>query len=271
VPDLAIHEQPYQQPRKSAKRWLSIVLIICIVLVGFFIAVLYVAYSKEVGVTVIRIDGMIVTSDQIGADTTGSEVIGDRLRTAADDPMVEAIVLRINSPGGTPAAAQEIIGDIDYAKAKKPVVVSMGDIATSAAYWISSHADRIYADPDTITAGIGTIWKFNDVSRWMSNEGYNTTVIKSGSLKDMGSEARPLTEEERAYAQKLVDDSFETFIGDILLQRNVSRSDIEDARVIRGADARRIGLVDDLGNLNDAIDGARELAKVRSSHLAVPS
>jgi len=271
VPDLTIHEQPYQPPEKSPRRWIFLILIACVALVGLFIAMMYLTYSDNIGIAVIRIDGTIATGNQYNSDISGSEVVGGELRAAADDPMVEAIVLRVNSPGGTPAGAQEIIEDLDYAKSRKPVVVSMGDMATSAAYWISSHADRIYANPDTMTAGIGTIWTFSDISTWMGREGYNTTIIKSGSMKDMGTDSRPLSEEEMAYAQKLVDDSFENFMGDILMQRNISRSEIENARVIRGAEAQRLGLVDELGNLNDAIDGARNLAKLRSSSLAVLS
>ena len=100
--------------------------------------------------------------------------------------MVEAIVLRVNSPGGTPAAAQEIIGDLEYAKTKKPVVVSMGDMGTSAAYYVSAHADRIYANPDTFTAGVGVIWKFSDISRWMEKEGYNLTYSQVRQQKGYG-------------------------------------------------------------------------------------
>ncbi|MEN6609370.1 MAG: signal peptide peptidase SppA [Methanoregulaceae archaeon] len=269
--DLTIYEQPYQPPQKSPRRWIFLILIACVALVGLFIAMMYLTYSDNIGIAVIRIDGTIATGNQYDSDVSGSEIVGGELRAAADDPMVEAIVLRVNSPGGTPAGAQEIIEDLDYAKTKKPVVISMGDMATSAAYWISSHGDRIYANPDTITAGVGTIWTFSDISSWMGREGYNTTIIKSGSMKDMGTDSRPLTEEETAYAQNLVNDSFETFIGDVLLQRNVSRNEIENARVVRGAEARRIGLVDELGNLNDAIEGAKSLAKVRSSSLAVLS
>ena len=271
MPDIIISEHPVNPPRRPPHRLVLILLVSCIVVLSLFIVILFVTYSGEAGVTVIRIDGPIATGSENTGQISGSEAIGDELRNAADDPMVEAIVIRVNSPGGTPAGAQEIIEDIDYAKSKKPVVVSMGDMATSAAYWVSSHADRIYANPDTLTAGIGTIWEFSDISRWMSNEGYNTTVFKSGSFKDMGSTARTLTPEERELAQKIVNDSFETFIGDVLLQRKVSRDAIADARVMRGADARRIGLVDELGNLNDAIEGARELAKLRSSHLAMLS
>jgi protease-4 len=173
-------------------------------------------------------------------------------------------VLRVNSPGGTPAAAQEIIGDLEYAKTKKPVIVSMGDMGTSAAYYVSSHADRIYANPDTFTAGVGVIWKFSDISRWMEKEGYNLSVVKSGSKKDMGSEARHLSSDEEVYAQKIVDDSFETFIADVTSQRMISRSDIQDGRVIRGADAVKINIIDELGNLNDAISGAKKMAKLRN-------
>ena len=268
MPDLTIYEQPYHPPDKSPRRWIFFILIACVGLVGLFIAMMYVTYSDNMGIAVVRIDGTIATGTQNDADISGSEAIGQELRAAADDPMVEAIVIRINSPGGTPAGAQEIIEDLEYAKSKKPVVISMGDMATSAAYWISSHGDRIYANPDTMTAGIGTIWKFSDISQWMGNEGYNTTVIKSGSMKDMGSESRPMTDEEILYAQHIVDSSFENFIGDVLMQRNISRSEIEDARIMRGQEAKQLGLVDELGNLNDAIDGAKSLAQVRSSHLA---
>ena len=129
---------------------------------------------------------------------------------------------------------------------------------------MSSHADRIYANPDTFTAGVGVIWKFSDISRWMEKEGYNLSVVKSGAKKDMGSEARPLSSDEEKYAQKIVDDSFETFIADVTSQRMISRSDIQDGRVIRGADAVKINIVDELGNLNDAISGAKKMAKSRN-------
>ena len=244
-------------------KWFLILIFGLIMVVGSMIAVFYFTHADQMGVTVIRMEGTMVTGEASDAESIGSEVVGKELRQAADDPMVEAIVLRVNSPGGTPAAAQEIIGDLEYAKSKKPVVVSMGDMGTSAAYYVSAHADRIYANPDTFTAGVGVIWKFSDISRWMENEGYNLSVVKSGSKKDMGSEARPLSADEQTYAQKIVDDSFETFIADVTSQRMIARSDIQDGRVIRGADAIKINVVDELGNLNDAIDGAKKMAQSR--------
>jgi len=244
-------------------KWFILIIFGLIVIAGLFIVVYYVAHDEIQSVTVVRMEGTMVTGNYADDEVIGSEVVGRELRDAADDPMVEAIVLRVNSPGGTPAAAQEIIGDLEYAKSKKPVFVSMGDMATSAAYYVSAHADRIYANPDTFTAGVGVIWRFSDISRWMEKEGYNVSVVKSGSKKDMGSESRPISTEEQEYAEQIVDDSFENFIADVMSQRSILREDIEDGRVIRGADAVRMNIVDELGNMNDAIDGAKRMASSR--------
>jgi protease-4 len=244
-------------------KWFFIIIFGIIFVFGLLIAVYFFAGNDQMGVTVIRMEGTMVTGQVSDAETIGSEVVGNELRDAADDPMVEAIVLRVNSPGGTPAAAQEIIRDLDYAKSKKPVVVSMGDIGTSAAYYVSAHADRIYANPDTFTAGIGVIWKYSDISRWMEKEGYNISVIKSGTKKDMGTTSRPISDEEQIYAQQIVNESFENFISDVTSQRPIARSDIEDGRVIRGTDAVRLHIVDEIGNLNDAISGAKKMAESR--------
>jgi len=245
----------------SAWKWLSVILIAIILLFGVYFAVVHITSSPGLGVSVVRMDGVLVTGEESGDGYAASEQVGRELREAADDPMVEAIVIRVNSPGGTPAAAQEIIRDLEYAKTKKPVVVSMGDMATSAANYVSAHASRIYADPDTFTAGVGVVWSFPDISQWMEREGYNISVVKSGTRKDMGSTSRPITTEERTYAQEIVDASFEEFISDVLSQRQINRSAIEDGRVIRGADAVKINVVDEIGNLNDAIAGAKSLTR----------
>jgi len=200
------------------------------------------------GFSVIRMEGTMVTGLESGADIIGSEVVGGKLRDAADDPMVEAIVLRVNSPGGTPAAAQEIIRDLDYARSKKLWLSRWGIWQHQLHYYVSVHADRIYANPDTFTAGVGVIWKFTDISRFNENEGFNISTIKSGSKKDMGSTSRPITEEEQIYAQKVVNDSFENFISDVISTGRVARSEIDDGRVIRGADAVRLNIVDEIGN-----------------------
>jgi len=244
-------------------KWFILIILGLIVISGLCIAAYYLAQDDIRSVSIVRMEGTMITGNYEDEEVIGSEVVGRNLREAADDPMVEAIVLRVNSPGGTPAAAQEIIGDLEYAKSRKPVFVSMGDMGTSAAYYVSAHADRIYANPDTFTAGVGVIWQFSDVSRWMEREGYNVSVVKSGSKKDMGSTSRPISTDEQAYAEKIVDDSFENFIADVISERSILRADIEDGRVIRGADAVTMNIVDELGNLNDAVDGAKRMASSR--------
>ena len=263
----AIYPATYvpEPPKNRANlKWLLIILAGIIVVIGVFGAVYYFTQNDHVGVRVIRMEGTLSTGDFSTDDSVGSEYVGDQLRDAANDPTVNAIVLRVDSPGGTPAAAEEIISDMEYAKTKKPVVVSMGDIATSAAYYVSAHANEIYADPDTITGAVGVIWTFSDISGWMNDQGYNVTVVKSGAFKDMGSTSRSLTPAERDYAQQIVNESFTRFIDDVTTQRMIDRSAIEDGRVIRGADAVKLNLVDKIGNLNDAIAGAQELANSRS-------
>jgi protease IV len=265
IPPVASPPAPVVLPPSSSSglKWFLVIIFGLIVVCGLCIAAFYFAQHDTQGVKVVRMEGTMMTGDFSDDEAIGSEVVGRELREAADDPMVEAIVLRVNSPGGTPSAAQEIIGDLEYAKTKKPVFVSMGDIGTSAAYYVSAHADRIYANPDTFTAGVGVIWKFSDISRYNQNEGYNFSVVKSGSKKDMGTTSRPMSAEEEAYAAKIVDASFENFIADITAQRSIARADIEDGRVIRGADALKLNIVDQLGNLNDAIDGAKKMAESR--------
>ena len=251
----------HEDRRVRRNQILFILLIVGLAASAGLLAFFLPGHTRDLGISVIRMEGTIVTGDGIGDGYIGSEYVGRQLRNAADDPMVDAIVLRVNSPGGTPAGAQEIARDMRYARDKKPIVVSMGDIATSSAYYVSAYASRIYADPDTLTGGIGTSWTFLDISGWMAAENLSVEVVKSGSRKDMGSQFRALTPEERDYAQEIVNESFERFITDVLAERPVDRAAIEDARVFRGEQAHEIGLVDEIGNLQDAIAGAKSLAK----------
>ncbi|NYT05154.1 MAG: signal peptide peptidase SppA [Methanomicrobiales archaeon] len=256
---------------KARGRLFTVMIILLAVAVVLAIAAAF-FYAEDRKTVIIRIEGTMVAGDGIGGGYVGSEYIGRQLRSAADDPLVEAIVLRVNSGGGSPVAAQEIIRDLEYARQKKPIVVSMGDIAASAAYHVSAHADVIYANPDSMTGSIGSIWLFYDISRYLSDEGIAIDVIKSGAMKDMTSPYRKLSDEERDYAQDVVDASFEEFIADVVEQRGISREAVDDARLIRGEEALEIGLVDRIGNLFDAVEGAKNLAAtVRSSAEAAPS
>jgi protease-4 len=250
----------HKRQRKRKNRPIFIIFLVFFVIAFVLSAVVIFTYTEDTRTVVVRVEGTLVTGLNSGSGFVGSEYVGRQLRDAADNPLVEAIVIRVNSPGGTPSAAQEIIRDIEYARQRKPVVVSMGDIAASAAYHVCSHADLIYANPDTLTGSIGSIWIFYDVSKNLEDEGISVDIVKSGDKKDMTSAFRPLSDEERSYAQELVNDSYELFIADIIEQRGVDRDLIEDARLFRGEEAMELGLIDRMGNLFDAIDGAKKLA-----------
>jgi len=187
------------------------------------------------------------------------------LRKATDDSDVKAIVLRVNSPGGTPVAAEEIIDQINRTKAVKPVVVSMGDMATSAAYYVSSSADRIVADPDTFTGSIGVIWVFKNRTKYYSDEGVAYYVAKSGNFKDLGSDWRGLSDSEQKYVLSIINQSYDRFVDAVASGRNMSPDDVRriaDGRVYTGTDAKALGLVDELGGLYDAVNIAAKLAHI---------
>ncbi len=218
-------------------------------------------------VDVIYIQGIMITGnlgDGFGVST--SETVGRYLREANDDPDVAAIVLRVNSPGGSPAAAQEIVSEINKLKENnKTIIVSMADLAASAAYYISAPTDWIIANNDTITGSIGVIWSFENKSAFNEEEGFEYWVAKSGDFKDMGASWRGLTDEEKNYSQDVVMDAYGRFVEEVADGRNMTVDEvinISDGRVYTGARAKELGLVDEIGNLYDAIDVAAEMAGI---------
>jgi len=172
----------------------------------------------------------------------------------------------VNSPGGSIAASEEIRAEVMRARqAGKPVVASMGSVAASGAYHVASACDYIMCSNATLTGGVGVLWVFEDRSGYYDDEGIQFFIAKSGELKDMGTDTRPLTEEERAYAQEVVSSLFEKFISDVQSERNLTQEAtnyISDGRVLTGIEALELGLVDGTGGLFDAIDKAAELAGI---------
>ncbi len=215
-------------------------------------------------VEVIYVQGELLTGSlPAGLGIATSEDITQSLKEAADDDRVKAIVMRINSPGGSPAASEEIISEMK--KIKKPIVVSMGDVAASGAYYISVPATRIIANPDTITGSIGVIWEFQNRSAFYTKDGTSFYISKSGAFKDMGADWRGLTDEEKRYADQTIAEAYSRFVKEVAEGRNLSLSkvkDVADGRVYTGAKAKELGLVDDLGNLDDAINVAALLGGI---------
>ncbi|MGQ9496977.1 MAG: signal peptide peptidase SppA [Desulfotomaculales bacterium] len=226
-----------------------------------------VASGEAVGI--VRIEGVIVggeRGDFLGA-TLGAEDVAAQLRRAAEDPSIRAVVLRLNSPGGSAAAAQEIGQEVDRLRqAGKKVVASMGDTAASGAYWIAAKADRIVANPATITGSIGVIIQTQHLVGLYEKLGIDTETVKSGPHKDMGSPARPLTPEERRIFQGMVDDIYDQFVAVVAAGRKMEESRVRqlaDGRVFTGNQAKELGLVDEMGDLQDAVRLAGRLAGIR--------
>jgi len=182
-----------------------------------------------------------------------------------DDPNVKAIVLRINTPGGSVAPVQEIFTELN--KLDKPIVTSMGGTAASGGYYIACAADTIVANPGTLTGSIGVIMQFTKMKGLFEKVGFEQQIIKSGEFKDAGSAFRDLTAEEKAALQETVDDVYNQFVDAISQSRaeHLTRDEIlklADGRIYSGKQAQSHKLVDQLGNLQDAIKIAGKLGNI---------
>lgn len=220
-------------------------------------------------VAVVRIDGAIYGGDDGGGlfsqqQGAPSERVMRELREARLDPRARAVLLRINSPGGSAAAAQEIAEELDKVKsAGKPVVVSMGDLCASAGYWIASRGSYLFANPASMTGSIGVYIDYNNIEELMDKLGIRSEKIKSGAHKDILSMTRPMTGEERALLQQMVDDIYGQFIRVVADGRRMEEDrvrELADGRLFTGRQAIDAGLIDALGNYYDALNHAGNMA-----------
>jgi protease-4 len=199
-------------------------------------------------------------------NTIGSERIAKAIRDAREDEKVKAIVLRVNSPGGSALASEVIWREVALARKQKPVVASMGDVAASGGYYISCAANKIVASPNTITGSIGVFGVlFNGQKLLNEKLGITIDTVKTNTHADIGSVYRPLTAAERAVVQKGVEDIYTTFITRVAEGRKKTVAEVDSigqGRVWSGEDALKIGLVDEIGGLNKAIAIAAKLAKL---------
>ncbi|MBW1917816.1 MAG: signal peptide peptidase SppA [Deltaproteobacteria bacterium] len=178
---------------------------------------------------------------------------------------IKAIVLRINSPGGAVSPAQEIWRELEKVRKTKKVVASLGTVAASGGYYIASGADLIIASPGTLTGSIGVIIRFANVEDLIKKVGLDFYDLKAGTFKDSGSPVRPMTPEERAYFQKLLDNIHEQFIRDVAKGRNLPVEKVRavaDGRIFTGEEAKKLKMIDEFGNLQDAIERAGRLGGI---------
>ena len=241
------------------RRRILIGLGVIVALLIFFFAVLFFIGRYSGGKS-----GRFAFGDKIaivevkGVISQSSAVIEELQQYLADDG-VKAIVLRVDSPGGGVGPAQEIHREIMRIRStsKKKVVTSMGSVAASGGYYIACASDRIVANPGTITGSIGVIMQFSNLEELLKKIGVKGVVLKSGEHKDIGSPFREMTPEEKKIMQDVLDNVHEQFIQAVADGRKLDRSkvaQIADGRILTGEQAKNLGLVDQLGNLQDTID-----------------
>ncbi|MBI4803369.1 MAG: signal peptide peptidase SppA [Elusimicrobia bacterium] len=223
--------------------------------------------AKKEAVAVIPIFGAIYQTDSSKVWERGSQAVAKKIKAAADKKEVRAIVLDINSPGGSVGAVQEIHAAIVRAKAssKKPFVARFGDISASGGYYVAAACDSIVAQPGTLTGSIGVIFSVSSFSGLMNKVGIRNEAIKSGKFKDIGSFMRDMTPEERKLLQGLIDDTYDQFVNAVAAGRKMpieAAKFLSDGRIYTGRQALEVKLVDKLGDLQDALDLAAEKAGI---------
>ena len=259
-------DDPWEVLMKRKRILLGLVAIIG--LLAFFFVLLFVIGQYVSGsgsrkfsfgdkIAVVEIRGLI----------TQSQGIIEELHQFNDDEGVKAIILRIDSPGGGVGPSQEIYREVLKIKSnkKKKVITSMGSVAASGGYYIASASDLIVANPGTITGSIGVLMEFTNIEELFRKIGIKGVVLKSGEHKDIGSPFREMTPEEKRLIQSVIDNVHQQFIQAVADGRKIDRlkvAQVADGRILTGEQAKQLGLVDQLGNLQDAIDTAAKMVGI---------
>lgn len=250
--------QPERSPKRRPLRTLFWVLGIgfgLLVLINIFFPDL--DLSTEDRIALVRVEGVILDAH---------ETVGE-LKRFSENPSVKAIVLRIDSPGGGVVPSQEIHDAVQRVRTKnnKAVIASMGSVAASGGYYIAAATDRIVANPGTLTGSIGVIMETANVEGLLQKIGVEGVVIKSGKYKDVGSPLRKMSEEERGLLQTVMDDVHKQFIEAVAAGRALELTDVQDladGRIFTGRQAKDAKLVDELGDLEDAIQLAADVVGI---------
>lgn len=216
-------------------------------------------FTKRTGIGVVELKGLI----------TDPEETIKTLTAFRKEKNIKSIILRIDSPGGAVGASQEIYEEVKRTNEVKPVIASMGSVAASGGYYAALGAEKIIANPGTITGSVGVIAKFVNLEELFQKIGYKSEVIKSGQLKDIGAPNRKMTEEERTLLQNLIDSLHGQFVSAVAQGRELERGKVlglADGRVLSGEQALEAGLIDSLGNFTDAIILAAELGGLETEN-----
>jgi protease-4 len=206
-------------------------------------------------IAVVEIKGVI-------ADSTS---IIEEIHQYLEDTGVKAIVLRIDSPGGGVGPSQEIYQEVKRARKKKKVIASMGSVAASGGYYVACASDLIVANPGTITGSIGVVMEFTNLEELLKKIGIRGVVLKAGEHKDIGSPLREMTPQDKKIIQEVIDNVHQQFIQAVAESRKMERDKVmgvADGRIFTGEQAQKLGLVDRMGNLQDAIEIAAQMGGI---------
>lgn len=227
----------------------------------------------------IHVEGVITASkeDELGAlgfsEGASSEKIVQQLDEARKDANIKAVVMRVNSPGGSAAGSEEIYNAIKrYKSSGKKLIVSIGDVAASGGYFISSAADIIYANPSSLTGSIGVIIQLLNYEGLFDKIGLDSVTLKAGKFKDIGNPTRPMTDEERKILESLIADVHEQFKQAVMEGRGMTKNEIDalaTGEIWTGYKAKEKRLVDELGGLKDALDRAAKEAGLKPDDYVV--
>ncbi|MEO1593131.1 MAG: signal peptide peptidase SppA, partial [Cyanobacteria bacterium J06632_22] len=222
-------------------------------------------FFQDDTVAVVYAEGEIVSGEGVSPGLITSEGLVKTLRSVRRDNDVDAVVLRVNSPGGSALASEVIAREVSLLAEKKPLVISMGDYAASGGYMIAAPGSKIFASPSTITGSIGVYGLLLNFQEIANRNGITWDVMKTAKFADIGTVSRPQSEEELQIQQDFVNDLYDRFIGLVADARKVDKADINEVaqgRVWSGSDALAVDLVDEIGGLNDAIAAAAEAAEL---------
>jgi protease-4 len=249
----------------------AIIISVCVLalLAAILIPLILIPRSAAGKIAVISLSGTITTggSSLLSSSTITPDLVRNYLAKAENDKAVKAIVLRIESSGGEIEPCQEILLEIERAKETKTIVVSMGEMAASGGYYISTAADKIVALPTTQTGAIGVISAAINVKELLDKLGIQIEIFKGGKYKDMYWGLRELTPEEEAIMQQMVDEYYQGFIDVVAEGRGLSTEEVRNlatGQLYSGTKAKELGLVDELGDLDTAINLAAELAGIKA-------
>ena len=224
-------------------------------------------YIGEDNIAIVYASGQIIDGEG-DESTIGSITLSEALRQAREDDKVKAIVMRVNSPGGSAVASEVIRREVELAAKEKPIIVSMGNYAASGGYWISSSSDYIFADPTTLTGSIGVFGTVPNLKGFLNDKlGLTFDEVKTNENSDFGSIAKPLSPYQMKMMQKHVTETYDDFITLVSTERNLRKTfvdSIAQGRVWSGADAIELGLVDELGGIEEAIAYAAKQAGLES-------